>query len=172
MNNLVWRNIYRLILLVLFQLLVLNNLYLGGYVMPMLYVLFILMLPTGMKRIPLLLIAFCLGLVMDIMSNVLGFHSLACTILAMMRIWFADRILTRGEPVVINTPSIRSVTPQYFVSYLLLMYSAFYLIFYTAEIFSNRGFGGVLLATLCSTLVSTILAVIYQLIFQKKKEDL
>ncbi len=171
MNNLVWRNIWRFLLLVLFQLLVLNNIYLGGYVMPMLYVLFILMLPTGMKRIPLLLIAFGTGLLIDIMSNVLGFHALACTVLAMMRIWFADRILTRGEPTVVNTPSIRSVTPQYFVFYLLLMYFVFYLIFYTSELFGARGFGGVLLASICSTLVSTLLAVIYQVIFQKKKEE-
>lgn len=171
MNNIVWRNIGRFVLLMLIQLLVLNNVYLGGYVMPMLYVLFILMLPTGMKRIPLLLIAFGTGLTVDLMSNVLGFHALACTVLAMMRIWFADRILTRGEPVVISTPSVHSVTPQYFISYLMLMLSAFYLIFYTTELFGSRGFGGVLLATVCSTLVTTILAVLYQLAFTKRKEE-
>lgn len=172
MNNLVWRNIWRFLLLVLFQLLVLNNVYLGGYVMPMLYVLFILMLPTGMKRIPLLLIAFGTGLIMDVTSNVVGFHALACTTVAMMRILFADRILTRGEPITISTPSIRSVTPQYFVSYLMLMLWVFYLLFYTTELFGSRGFGGVLLATLCSTLVTTVLAVLYQLVFMRKKEEL
>lgn len=171
MNNIAWRNIGRFLLLMLFQLLVLNNVYLGGYVMPMLYVLFILMLPTGMKRIPLLLIAFATGLIVDVSSNVLGFHALACTVVAMMRIWFADRILTRGEPVVINTPSIHSVTPQYFVSYLMLMLAAFYLIFYTTELFGTRGFGGVLLATVCSTIVTTLLAVLYQLVFTKRKEE-
>lgn len=171
MNNIAWRNIGRFVLLMLFQLLVLNNVYLGGYVMPMLYVLFILMLPTGMKRIPLLLIAFATGFVVDISSNVLGFHTLACTVVAMMRIWFADRILTRGEPVAINTPSIHSVTPQYFVSYLMLMLATFYLIFYTTELFGSRGFGGVLVATVCSTIVTTLLAVLYQLAFIKRKEE-
>jgi rod shape-determining protein MreD len=137
----------------------------------MLYVLFILMLPTGMKRIPLLLIAFGTGLLMDIMSNALGFHALACTIVAMLRIWFADRILTRGEPVTVQIPSVYSVTPQYFVSYLMLMLGVFYLVFFTAEIFSFRGFGGVLLATICSTIVTTILCVLYQLVFLKRKEE-
>ena len=65
MNNLVWRNIGRFLLLTLMQLLILNNVYLGGYVMPMLYVLFILMLPTSTGRIPMLLIAFGTGLLMD-----------------------------------------------------------------------------------------------------------
>lgn len=170
MNNLVWRNIGRFVLLALVQLLVLNNVYLGGYVMPMLYVLFILMLPTSTGRIPMLLIAFGTGLLMDVMAGALGFHALACTVLAMMRILFADRILTRGENVVIANPSIYSVTPQYFISYLMLMLAAFYLLFYLLEIFSFRGLGGVLLATVCSTLVTTLLAVLYQWVFLKREE--
>ncbi len=171
MNRTVWRIIGRFALLMALQLLVLNYVYLGGYVMPMLYVLFILMLPTGMKRIPLLLIAFGTGLLVDVMSNMLGFHALACTVVAMLRILFADRILTRGEPVTIATPSVYSVTPQYFITYLLLMLGAFYLVFYTAELFGFRGFGGVLLATVCSTLVTTLLAVLYQVFFLKRKEE-
>ena len=171
MNKQTWRIIGRFVLLMALQLLVLNYVYFGGYVMPMLYVLFILMLPTGMKRIPLLLIAFGTGLLVDVMSNVLGFHALACTVVAMLRIWFADRILTRGEPVTITTPSIYSVTPQYFISYLLLLLGAFFLVFYTTELFGFRGLGGVLLATVCSTAVTTLLAVLYQLLFLKRKEE-
>ena len=169
MNSQTWRIVGRFALLMAIQLLVLNYVYLGGYVMPMLYVLFVLMLPTGMKRIPLLLIAFGTGLLMDVMSNALGFHALACTVLAMMRIWFADRILTRGEPVTVQTPSVYSVTPQYFISYLMLMLAAFYLVFYTIELFGFRSFGGVILATVASTVVTTMLAVLYQYIFLKKE---
>lgn len=171
MSKLVWQNLGRFLLLVLFQILVLNKVYLGGYIMPMLYVLFILMLPTDIKRIPLLLISFGTGLLIDMMNNMLGFHALACTVVAMIRIWYADRILTRGEPVQIQTPSIYSVTPQYFVSYLLLLLAIFYLLFYTIELWGFRGFGDVLLATLLSTLVTTLLAVLYQIVFLKKKEN-
>ncbi len=173
MTPLIWRNIGRFLLVMLIQLLVLNNVYLGGYVMPMLYVLFILMLPTSTPRVPLLVIAFAAGLLMDIMAGALGFHALACTVVAMLRILFADRILTRGENVVISTPSIYTVTPQYFITYLVLLLLAFYLVFYLLEIFSFRGLGGVLVATVCSTLVTTLLAVLYQAVFiRKKKEDL
>ena len=169
MNNTVWRNIGRFLLLMALQLLVLNYVYLGGYVMPMIYVLFILMLPTDTGRIPMLLIAFGTGLLADIMNGTLGFHALACTVVAMLRIWFADRILTRGEPIVITRPSIYSVTPQSFITYLLLMLAAFYLVFFTTELWGFRGFGGVILATICSTLVTAILIVIYQLLFLKKE---
>ena len=169
MNKQVLRIVGRFVLLLLIQLLVLNNVYLGGYVMPMLYLLAILMLPTSMKRIPLLLTAFGTGLLVDIMNNMLGFHALACTIVAMMRILFADRILTRGEPTTVSTPSIYSVSPQYFVSYLLILLAIFYLIFFTVELFGFRNFGTVLLTTILSTLVTALLAVLYQFIFLKKE---
>ena len=45
MNKNLWRTIGRFVLLLLIQLLVLNNVYLSAYVMPMLYLLAILMLP-------------------------------------------------------------------------------------------------------------------------------
>lgn len=169
MSKSVWKIIGRFVLLMAVQLLVLNQVYLGGYVMPMLYVLFLLMLPTGMKRIPLLLIAFGTGLCVDMMSNALGFHALACTVVAMVRIWFGDRILTRGESTVVETPSIYSVTPQYFVSYLMLMLGIFYSVFYGAELFGARGFWRMLWAVVCSTVVTTALAVFYQLLFTKRE---
>lgn len=169
MNKGVLRIIGRFALLMALQLLVLNHVYLGGYVMPMLYVLFILMLPTDTRRIPMLLMAFGTGLLVDIMNNMLGFHALACIVVAMLRILLANRILTRGEPVSIEIPGIYSVTPQYFISYLMLMFGAFYLVFFTVELFGFRGFGSVLLSTVASTLVTTLLAVLYQYIFLKKE---
>ena len=169
MNKGVLRIIGRFALLMALQLLVLNHVYLGGYVMPMLYVLFILMLPTDTRRIPMLLMAFGTGLLVDIMNNMLGFHALACTVVAMLRILFANCILTRGEPVSIEIPGIYSVTPQYFISYLMLMFGAFYLVFFTVELFGFRGFGSILLSTVASTLVTTLLAVLYQYIFLKKE---
>lgn len=169
MNMRIWRIIGRFVLLMAIQLVVLNHVYLGGYVMPMLYVLFVLMLPTDMGRIPMLLTAFGTGFLVDVMNNMLGFHALACTLLSMMRILFADRILTRGEPVTIEVPSIYTVTPQYFISYLMLMLGMFYLVFFTVELFGFRSFGGVVLATVASTVVTTLMAVLYQYIFLRKE---
>ncbi len=171
MSKSLLRTIGRFVLLILIQLLVLKNVYLGSYVMPMLYLLAILMLPTDMKPIPLLLVAFSTGLLMDVMNNMLGFHALACTIVAMLRILFANRILTRGEPVVIDTPSIYSVTPQYFISYMMLLLAAFYFVFFMLELFGFRGFGAMLLSTILSTVVTTLLAVLYQFLFLKKNEN-
>lgn len=169
MSKLVWRNIGRFALLMLLQLLVLNHVYLGGYIMPMLYLLFIIMLPTDTPRIPLLLMAFGTGLLVDLMNNMLGFHALACIVMAMMRILYADRILTRGEPVTLSIPSIYSSSPLHFISHLMLLLGIFYLVFFTVEMWGFRSFGSMLLATICSTLATSLLAVLYQFIFLKKE---
>ena len=171
MNKKTWRIVGRFALLLIIQLLVLNYVKLGTIMMipPMLYLLAILMLPTDMKPIPMLLTAFGTGLLVDIMNNMLGFHALACIVVAMMRILFADRILTRGEPVMVSTPSFYSVSPQYFISYLLILYAIFYLVFFIVDVFGFRGFGSILLSTVVSTVVTTLLALLYQFIFLKKE---
>ena len=66
MINLYVRNIGRFIVLVLFQVLVLNNIQFSGYVNPFMYVLFILLLPFETPRWLLLLSGFLLGLSVDI----------------------------------------------------------------------------------------------------------
>lgn len=170
MNNLLWKNIGRFVLLMLLQLLVLDNVYLGGYVVPVLYVLFVLMLPIGMGRVPMLLTSFATGLLVDVMAGTLGFNALACTVVMMCRLLFADRILTRGEEVVIDTPSIHRIAPVYYVSYLLLLYAIFFLIFLGMEMFSFRGLGDMLVATLASTLVSTAMSILYQFLFVKNED--
>lgn len=171
MNRKNWRIVGRFALLILIQLLVLNNVPLNAY-MPRLYLylLAILMLPTDMKRIPMLLTAFGTGLLMDIMdTSPLGFQALACSIVVMMRILFVDRILTRGESTVISTPSIYSVSLQYFISYLLILFAAFYLVFFTVGQFGFSKFGGDLMATVASTVATVLLALLYQFIFLKKE---
>lgn len=171
MNSTVWKNIGRFVLLMLLQLLVLNQVYMGGYIMPEIYLLFVLMLPTRMPRVAKLATAFATGLIVDIMAGTLGFHALACTIVAMSRILFADRILTRGEEGGVENPGIRTVAPQYFITYLLLMYAIFFLVLYLTEVLTFRGIADVLIATVASSLVSTLLAIVYQVIFTRKEKN-
>ena len=58
MNKLIIQNIIRGLALVFFQVSVLNNIYLGGYVNPFLYILFILMLPVGMPKVGMIFLSF------------------------------------------------------------------------------------------------------------------
>ena len=166
-KKLIANNILRFIVLMLAQVLVFNNVNLSGFAIPYIYILFVLMLPTNIGRIPMLLLAFAAGLTEDIFCNMLGFHTFACVLVAMCRILMADRILTCNEEVVISTPSIYSVKTQYFVAYLLILTSLFNFTLFALELFDSHGFWKLILVTLLSTLLTSTLVVLMQMIFIK-----
>lgn len=170
MNNLLIRNILRFLFLLLLQVVVLNNVYLGGYITPFLYVLFILMLPTDLSKVALILIAFGSGLMVDIFDNMPGFHTFSCTLVAFCRIVFADKILTRGEQTTILTPSIRTVVAQQYVIFLTLNLFIYSFAYFLLEMFSLRDFGTILISSIFSTLATGILAIVYQAIFIPQKQ--
>ena len=167
--NVVVRNVIRFALLMLLQALVLNNIYLGGFVTPMLFVLFILMLPTGMSRVWVLLIGFGTGLLMDVLSNSPGFHASACTVLALCRFWFGDKMLTRGEDIAIETPSLRTLDFRTLSLYLFVMLFVYHLVYFHLVIFSLHDLGRIWLCALLSAMVTWVVAVVYQGLMPREK---
>ncbi|MCQ2298403.1 MAG: hypothetical protein MJZ51_07295 [Bacteroidales bacterium] len=169
-TGLLLRNIGRWLLLLALQIVVLDNVYLGGYANLVIYVLFILMLPTGMNKNLLLLLAFGSGLLVDVFNNMLGFHAVACTAVAFMRAVFADRMLTKDEPVVIDTPSIFSVGNQQYVGYLTLMLGVYNLLYFSFEVFDFGDLWRILLLSVLSTLADIVLVLLYQFVFLRGNE--
>ncbi len=170
-SNLILRNIGRFLLLVLLQLLVFNNVYLGGYINPCIYLLFIAMLPTNTGRIPMMLIAFATGFCIDLFSNMPGFHTFACTLAGFVRGIWLDKILLHDTEEAIETPSFRTVAFSQFAIYLFLLYFIFFLVYFLITIFSLRDLHTILFSALLSSIVSWILALIYQSFFLKRKKE-
>ena len=75
----------RFLLLTAIQVVILNNVQLGTFINPFLYVLFLLTLPVNMPRLALLPIAMVTGLVIDMFQNTPGMHASACLVMAYMR---------------------------------------------------------------------------------------
>lgn len=169
MKNNVIRNILRFVLLIAFQALVLNRINFGLYVSPFLFVLAILMLPTNTNKMAMLAIAFAAGLVVDVSANVLGFNTFCCTLVAFLRILFADKILTRGEDVTVETPCFLTVGFQQFGFYAFLLFLLYNFAYYTLVYFSFRDLGRLLLSTILSTLVVWVMALLYQALLVNRK---
>ncbi|MBO7489822.1 MAG: hypothetical protein J6T88_06050 [Bacteroidales bacterium] len=170
-SQLIFRNIGRFLLLVLLQVLVFNNIYLGGYINPCIYVLFIAMLPTTTGKIPMMLIAFFTGMCVDVSTNIIGFHTFACTAVAFLRGVWLDKIIIRDNDEGIDMPSLYSGSYQQFAIYLFLLLFAFNLIYHTLLTFSFRGFFNTLLTALLSTIVTWILAILYQTLLLRKAKN-
>ena len=168
MKNLVLSNILRFVGLILLQILILNFVYLGGYMLPFVYILAVLMLPTRMSRVWVLVVAFAAGAVVDIFCNVPGFHAFSCTMMAFFRLLVGNRILTRGEPIDIDVPGAHNVPFQQLSGYLLVMSMVYSVTYFLIESFTLGNFWWMVLAMALSTLVTWLFMLLCQLFVGRK----
>lgn len=171
MTKLVFNNIFRFLALLILQVLMLNHIYLGGYVLPLVYILAVLMLPTNIGNIPLLLIAFASGGLVDLFCNIPGLHMFSCTMMAFGRILFGNKMLTRDDPTeVVYTPNVQSVPFEIFAPYVLLMSLIYCVTYGMLEAFSFGNFWLTVISMLINTAVAWILAMLCQLLIAPVKK--
>jgi len=150
------QNIFRFILLVLFQVLVLNNIQFLGYINPYLYILFILVLPVQMPRWLLLILAFILGMTIDVFSNTIGMHAFATVLVAFFRDGII-KLFTNIEEGNNPTPSFHTFGVSAFVKYVVLIVLIHHTTLFLLEAFSFAHFWIMLVKILLSSLVTIML---------------
>ena len=146
--------------LVLLQVLILNNVHIGGYATPFLYVYFILKFPSGTSRNELMLWAFFLGLMIDIFSNTPGMNAAATVLLAFVRPTFL-RLFTPRDTLDSIIPSIRTLGISSFLKYAVTCVFIHNLVLLSLEFFSFSSIPLLLLRVVACTLltVTCIMAV-------------
>jgi len=152
----VLQNIFRFILLVLFQVLVLNNIQFLGYINPYLYILFVLSLPFQIPRWFLLILAFTLGISIDIFSNTLGMHAFATVFVA----YFRDGIIklfTNIEEGNNPTPSFYTFGVSAYVKYVIVMVLIHHSTLFILEAFSFTHFWILVTKIILSSLITILL---------------
>ena len=162
-----------LLLLLAAQVMVLNHIHICGYATPLICVYFILIMPLGAARWTKLLWAFAAGVLFDMFANTPGMMAATLTFVAMIQPHMLTLIggVDKDDSDDENTPPTMARLGTFpFMRYITVGVLLQCIVFYLLEIFSFRGFGGVLLATVCSTLVTTLLAVLYQWVFLKREE--
>ena len=170
MTKLILSNVFRFIALIILQVLILNYVYLGGYVLPFIYILGVLMLPTNLGKIPTHLVAFAAGVIIDLFCNITGFHAFSCTMMGFARLLFGDRMLSQGDPdAIVEAPSIHQVPFQTFMGYAFLMSMVFCVTYGFVEAFSFGNFWMTLLSMLINTVVTWVLIMLFQLLVPSKK---
>lgn len=170
MINLVLRNIIRFVFLVFLQVLILNNINLGGYINPYFYVLFILMLPFETPKWLLLMSAFLLGLSVDMFSDTAGLHASACVFMAYCRPYILNVVSSKQEYELGIRPTIRDLGFNWFFSYSLILVSIHHLLLFYLEVFGFGEFFHTLLRSLLSIVFTMILLILSQyLVYRPKK---
>ncbi len=160
------QNILRFVLLVLFQVLVLNNIQFLGYVCPYIYLLFILSLPVQTPRWLTLILAFIIGLTVDVFSNTMGLHAFATVFMAFLR-YPVIKLFVSLEENENPSPSLKTFGIANYIKYMLLLVLIHHVVLFSMEAFNFIGFGVLMLKTLISSVVTIVLILAVQ--FLKKE---
>ena len=162
--------IFRFIVLIAVQVLVLNHVERNGYINPFLYVLFILMLPVRTPRIILLIVAFATGLCVDLFTNTAGMHAAACVLMAYLRPGWLKIIAPRDGYDVEAVPSVKRFGFQWFIIYSTVMVLIHHVYLFYIEVFRLSEFFSTFLRALTSAVVTLLLIIITQYLFTKQEE--
>ena len=164
--------IIRFILLILFQVFVLDKIHLHQMVTPYLYFLFILWLPFKMNRTVLMLIGALVGFSLDSFRHHPGFHTAACILIAYVRPFLINLLIPQeGAEANYEEPSIRSMgglLPYIIYSGVLCFLHNGWLFFLEAWQFGDAWY--FIIKTILSTAISLVLVIITELIFTRKQK--
>ena len=155
-------NIIRFVVLVFLQLFVLNNIQFSGFVNPYFYVLFVLLLPFEISGWLMLVLAFILGMMIDVASATIGYHTIATVFMAYCRFHLLRFIAPRDGYEPGMSPTLQSLGFSWFFKYASILTLTHHLVLFWIESFR---FGDLLPATLralASSIFTILLIFIYQ----------
>lgn len=169
-NNII-RNSIRFIVLVLLQVLIVQNIRLGSYIILFPYILFILLLPFETPKLVVLLCAFLTGLTIDMFYDTAGMHAAACTLIGFSRYYILKLLSPRDGYEPGQTPNIDSMGPVWFITYALLIIFIHHLFLFYLEIFRFNEFFRTLLRVLLSTIGTFCFVYVVQFLFYKTDKN-
>jgi hypothetical protein len=167
----VLRNIFRFIVLVLVQVLVIKNIELGRFINPFIYVLFLIILPFETPKWALLLIAFVLGITIDMFYDTAGMHAAACVLIAYIRPGVLKLFSPRDGYESGTQPTIQYLGVPWFLSYSAILVILHHFVLFFLEMFRFSEFFSTFFRVIVSSIFTMILIVVSQYLFNRKKEQ-
>ncbi len=174
--NVYLKNIFRFCILLMLQVIVLNKITLhwftspsGALFNPLIYPLFILLLPFETPVWVLLILGFLMGLAVDSFMNTAGMHAAALILLAYLRTNVLNALLPRNPTEYVNMePSVKNMgwSPfLVFCGFLLLLH---HIVFFSLESWGFNSIGALMLKIATSFITSMVFILIYVLLFTRQ----
>jgi len=156
-----------MLLLVAFQVLVLNHLQLMGYGTPLIFVVILLYMPMGTLKAGVLLWGFCTGILVDIFTNTPGVASGAMTFAALIQPPLLKLLAPRDAAEDIK-PTMQNLGKWNYVRYMIIIFLVHHLVYFGLECFSLYHIADAALLMVASWGSSVLLALLLES-FRKKK---
>ena len=164
-SNVIIRNVLRFFFLILIQVYILNNINLGGFVNPYLYIYFILLLPFGVPGWMLLLCSLLIGMGIDIFTNTMGLNISASLATGFARPYIINAISTGPDSLIGDTPSLKNQGLKWFLYYSVSLIIIHHSILFYLEIFRFSEFFLTFQRVILSGIFTLVLVLISEYIF-------
>lgn len=156
-------NLVRFVALMLLQVLVLDHLNVAhGWMVPYLYVLFLLMLPFELPAWGALLAGAFTGLVMDMFNTTPGMHMSACVVMMYFRIRLLSIISPREGYEYGMRPTLPRMGMAWFITYAGVLILAHHLWLFFIEVHRFDGFFSTFLRAVLSAVFTLGLCLLTQ----------
>lgn len=171
MYNTLIKNILTFIGLFLLQILVFSNIRLGSYLHPIIYVIFILVLPFKTPKWRLLLDGFLMGIAIDIFNGTPGLNAAATVLIAYLRPYIIGLMTRKSEVEEKEAPTVGVMGFYWFLVYSLILLLIHNFTLFMLEAFSFKLLGTVSLEVLISTPVSLFVILLISYLFKPIKKN-
>jgi len=172
--SLILSNIWRVILALIIQIIILNNvdqLGLGNsFIIPQIYVIIILVLPFEMPTWASIIIGFIVGLLIDYSLNSMGLHTFASTTLAYLKPRLTKSLSPRDGYDFNSEPGLRDQGFQWAFVYFGIGTLVHHFCLFFLEKLSWSNFFTTLGTVVLSSAFTLILLFIFQLVVNPKKK--
>ncbi|MDA3952269.1 MAG: rod shape-determining protein MreD [Bacteroidales bacterium] len=162
------RYLMSFILLVFLQVFILNNIQFSGYINPYIYILFIIALPFETPKWALLILAFILGLTIDLFSSTIGMHCSATVFIAFMRPYILKVISPRDGYESETLPQLKYYGVNWFIKYSTVLIFAHHFVLFYIEVFRFSNFFTTFVRVVLSSIFTIILVLISQYFYGKE----
>lgn len=159
------KNIFRFILLILVQVLIIQNINLSSYIILLPYVLVIILLPFELPRLSVLFIAFFLGVCIDFFFDSSGLHTSACTLMGFSRYYVLKFISPRDGYDVGVQPTVTDMGLAWFLSYAGTLILIHHFFFFYLEVFRFSEFFRTFSRAFLSSIGTFIFVYLLQFLF-------
>lgn len=156
------------LIIIFFQVFVINNINISGYLNPYIYILFILLLPFNIPGYLLLFLSFLTGIIIDSCLYTYGLHTSVTLFIGFLRPFILKIIAPREGYNTGTYPRIFYYGNGWFFKYTLITVLIHHFLLFYIESFSLQNFLNTFLRALISSISSTIIIFLSQFFIFRK----
>ena len=168
MNSIILTRVFRLLILIVLQVLVFNNIHLFGYITPLVIGYMVVCFHRNTSQTEILIWGFVTGFISDLFSNTAGMGAASCTLIAMIQPYWLNLLAPRDSADDF-TPTITTMGFWNYILYVILLMVVMHGCFYLLDAFTLYDWFLTILSIAGGAVLSTLIILFIELMIRARK---